>query len=87
MVALLEEEEGPAETIWAFCLMTSAGVRMAQETSSAREEAAAWMAGVGRRPFGCEGVVLRVEKRDLVRSYVVKKAPAVMEYQLLILTD
>lgn len=56
--------------------MTSAGVRMAQETSSAREEAAAWMTGVGRRPWGCEEVELRLWKRDLVRSYVVKKAPA-----------
>jgi hypothetical protein len=35
-------------TIWAFCLMTSAGVRMAQETSSAIEDAAEWMIGWGR---------------------------------------
>jgi hypothetical protein len=48
--------------------MTSAGVRMAQETSSAREEAAAWITGVGRRPLGREDVVLRSEKRVLVRS-------------------
>ena len=58
----------PADTICAFCLMTSAGVRMAQETSSAREEAAAWITGVGRRPVGWEGPVLRSEKRVLVRS-------------------
>lgn len=32
-------------TIWAFCLITSAGVRMAQETSSAMEEAAEWIRG------------------------------------------
>ena len=36
-VVVLEEEE----TIWAFCFITSAGVRMAQETSSAKEEAEA----------------------------------------------
>lgn len=58
----------PEDTICAFCLMTSAGVRMAHETSSAREEAAAWITGVGRRPLGWEEVVLRREKRDLVRS-------------------
>ena len=61
-------EAEPADTICAFCLMTSAGVRMAQETSSAREEAAAWITGVGRRPLGREDVVLRSEKRVLVRS-------------------
>jgi hypothetical protein len=66
MVAL--EEEWSADTIWAFCLMTSAGVRMAQDTNSAREEAAAWMTGVGRRPLGCEDVELSVVKSDLVRS-------------------
>jgi len=36
-------------TICAFCLMTSAGVRMAHETSSATEEAAEWINGRGRR--------------------------------------
>lgn len=36
------------ETIWAFCLITSAGVRMAQETSSAIEEAALCCRGAGR---------------------------------------
>jgi hypothetical protein len=66
-VALVGE---PAFTICAFCLMTSAGVRMAQETSSAREEA------LGRTPLGEEDVVLRFVKRVFVRSYVVKKAPA-----------
>lgn len=40
------------DTICAFCFMTSAGVRMAQETSSAREEAVACMKGVGMRPLG-----------------------------------
>jgi hypothetical protein len=48
--------------------MTSAGVRMAQETSSAREEALAWTRGRGRIPIGEEGVVLRRVKRDFVRS-------------------
>ena len=65
MVAL---EAEPEDTICAFCLITSAGVRMAQETNSAREEAAAWITGVGRMPLGWEGVVLRSEKRVLVRS-------------------
>jgi hypothetical protein len=49
--------------------MTSAGVRMAQETSSAMEEAVAWMRGVGMRPSGWVEVVgLRRVKRDFVRS-------------------
>lgn len=64
-MALVEE---PADTICAFCLMTSAGVRMAQETSSAREEALAWTRAMGRTPFGEEVVVLRRVKRDFVRS-------------------
>lgn len=34
--------------IWAFCLRTSAGVRMKQETSSAVLEAKVWVRGVGR---------------------------------------
>ena len=67
----------PWETICAFCLMTSAGVRMAQETSSPREEAPAWTAAMGRRPLGDEDVVLRRVKSVFVRSYVVKNAPAV----------
>ena len=33
---------------WAFCLRTSAGVRMKQETASAVAEAALWSKGVGR---------------------------------------
>lgn len=56
------------ETIWAFCFITSAGVRMAHETSSAREEAEAWIKGVGRTPPGEEEVVFRRVKRDFVRS-------------------
>jgi hypothetical protein len=66
------------DTICAFCFITSAGVRMAQETSSAREDALAWMKGVGMRPSG------RAEVEGLTRvrsafecSYVVKNAPAV----------
>lgn len=58
-----------AETICAFCLITSAGVRIAQETSSAREDAAACRRGVGMRPFGWAGVegLMRV-KNAFVRS-------------------
>lgn len=41
---------------------------MAQETSSAREEAEAWIRGVGRTPLGEEEVVFRRVKRDFVRS-------------------
>lgn len=37
-----------AVIICAFCLRTSAGVRMKQETDSAMEEAMPWMTGVGR---------------------------------------
>lgn len=66
MVAFVEEWS--EETICAFCLMTSAGVRIAQDTSSASDEAAAWMTGVGSRPFGCEDDELRLVKRDFVRS-------------------
>jgi hypothetical protein len=49
--------------------MTSAGVRRAQETSSAMEEAPAWMKGRGIRPSGwvdVEGLIL--VKSDFVRS-------------------
>ena len=42
----------PALTICAFFLITSAGVRMAQDTSSASEDALAWITGVGTRPLG-----------------------------------
>lgn len=58
----------PEDTICAFCLITSAGVRMAQDTSSAREEALAWTKAMGRTPLGDEDVVLRRVKRDFVRS-------------------
>lgn len=66
----------PALTIWAFCLMTSAGVRIAHDTSSASDDAPAWTTAIGRTPFGDEEVVLSLVKSDFVRSYVVKKAPA-----------
>jgi hypothetical protein len=66
----------PALTIWAFCLMTSAGVNMAHETSSASDDAPAWTTAIGRTPLGDEVVVLSRVKRAFVRSYVVKKAPA-----------
>jgi hypothetical protein len=56
------------ETICAFCFITSAGVRMAQETSSAREEAEAWMTARGRMPWGEEVVVFHDVKRVFVRS-------------------
>jgi len=74
-----EEEEaaaGGVETIWAFCLITSAGVRMAQDTNSAREEAEAWTRAMGRTPSGEADVVFQRVKRDFVCSYVVKNAPA-----------
>jgi hypothetical protein len=72
-VALVGE---PAFTICAFCLMTSAGVRMAHETSSARDEAPAWTTAMGRTPLGDAFVVLSWVKSVFVRSYVVKNAPA-----------
>jgi hypothetical protein len=58
----------PALTIWAFCLMTSAGVRIAHETSSASDEAPAWTTAIGRTPLGEEDVVLSFVKSVLVRS-------------------
>lgn len=59
----------PAETICAFCLITSAGVRMAHETSSAVEEAAAWRKGSGIRPSGEEVEDGLMDTRaDFVRS-------------------
>ena len=55
------------ETIWAFCFITSAGVRMAQETSSAKEEAEAWIRGRGRIVV-LEEVVFQAVKRHFVCS-------------------
>jgi hypothetical protein len=75
MVALVGE---PAFTICAFCLITSAGVNMAHETSSASEDALAWTTAIGRTPLGDEDVVLSRVNRAFVRSYVVKNAPAVV---------
>lgn len=46
VVGLLEEEE--ERIIWAFCLITSAGVRTRHDASSAVPEAREWTAGVGR---------------------------------------
>ena len=43
------EDEEDFLTICAFCLRTSAGVRMKHETSSAMEEEAEWIRGVGIR--------------------------------------
>jgi hypothetical protein len=62
-----EDEEVDVETICAFCFMTSAGVRMAQETSSDREEAEAWTKAMGRMASFLEFVLRRV-KRDFVCS-------------------
>ena len=42
-------------TICAFCLSTSAGVRMKQDTSSAMEEAAEWRIGRGIRGWWRRG--------------------------------
>jgi hypothetical protein len=74
-VSKVADEEDVDLIICAFCFITSAGVRMAQEMSSAREEAAEWMMGCGR-----SGVEWRVglcfARRDFVLSYVVKNAPA-----------
>ena len=64
-------------TIWAFCLRTSAGVRIRQEISSAVEEDRELIIGVGRRGCrvddvddddekGLEG--LSLWRRDLVPS-------------------
>lgn len=60
-----DEEE---ETICAFCFMTSAGVRMAQDTSSAREEAEAWTNAMGKMPLGEVEEVFQRVKRDFVCS-------------------
>ena len=62
-----EEEEEEVETICAFCFITSAGVRMAQETISAREEAEAWTKAMGRMASFLVFVFKRV-KSDFVCS-------------------
>lgn len=48
--------------------MTSAGVRMAQEMSSASDDAPAWTTAIGKTPLGDKVVVLRRVKSVLVRS-------------------
>jgi hypothetical protein len=73
IVAFVDE---PALTICAFCLITSAGVKMAHETSSASDDALACTNAIGKTPFGDDDVVLSRVKSVLVRSYVVKNAPA-----------
>ena len=50
---------GVGWTIWAFCLRTSAGVRIRQLMSSAREEDSACVAGRGR------------EETQVVRKWLV----------------
>lgn len=73
------EYEDPARQriICAFCLRTSAGVRIKQDTSSASADAALWMIGCGIRgdeyPFK---IGLACAKRSFAPSYMVKKAPA-----------
>ena len=63
------EEDAERRTTWAFCLRTSAGVRMRQETSSPMAEAAEWMKGVGiRGVLEVDRVGLRVWRRDFVPS-------------------
>jgi hypothetical protein len=55
-------------SIWAFCLITSAGASTAQDAISATDEADEWIKGSGRgRTF---------EKASFVPSYVEKKMPA-----------
>jgi len=49
----------------AFCLITSAGVRMRQDASSATPEAVAWITVSGRRPAALVVVDFR---RDFVDS-------------------
>lgn len=57
--------------------MTSAGVRIAHDTSSASDDAPAWTTAMGRTPLGDDFVLLSLVKSDFVRSYVVKNAPAI----------
>ena len=64
-------------TICAFCLMTSAGVRIRHDASSAIDEAAEWT--IGRGINGCCDplrVGLIFIQPLLTASYVVKKIPA-----------
>jgi hypothetical protein len=49
---------------------------MAHETSSASDDALACTNAIGKTPFGDDDVVLSRVKSVLVRSYVVKNAPA-----------
>lgn len=66
--ALERAEEEDFCTIWAFCLSTSAGVRMKHDTSSAREEAAEWIIGRGIRGLPKEETGLTRVSRDFVPS-------------------
>jgi hypothetical protein len=56
--------------------MTSAGVRMAQDTSSATAEAKECIIGVGREIVALPLAFERGDRRRLIASYVVKNAPA-----------
>ena len=66
--ALVGAEEEDFCTICAFCLRTSAGVRMKQDTSSAMEEAAEWIIGMGIREAPEERTGFRRAKMDFVPS-------------------
>jgi len=62
-----EDDFADVSTICAFCLMTSAGVRMAHETSSATADAAELMSGAGRwNSDAVDGLALW--RRDFVPS-------------------
>lgn len=66
---LVGAEEEDFCTICAFCLRTSAGVRMKHDTSSAMEEAAEWMIGRGIKGLPEEeDVGLTRVSRDFVPS-------------------
>jgi len=65
-------------SICAFCLITSAGVRMVHEASSAPAEASAWTKASGTLEGSAE------PRADLADSYVRKKAPAVEYHQAIL---
>ena len=62
-----EAEEEVFLMICAFCLRTSAGVRIRQETASAREEDVAWRRGVGMMGDGLGLIEVGEEKWVLRR--------------------
>lgn len=60
VAAAAEEDALDLLTICAFCLRTSAGVRIKHETSSPVDEAREWVMGTGRGVWS--------ERRDLLPS-------------------